>query len=269
VLQSSAQNLVPNPSFEDTLRCPSTPSGLASLSDSPPWTQASDGSPDLFHECHTGFAGVPSNAFGGQTARSGKAYAGFAPYDPDSTWSYREYIEAPLLSPLQAGTQYWVTFYVSRAGTTDYAIKEIGAHFSNGYHYSNIDSTLSLIPQIENSGGVLIDSSSWVKISESFIATGGEDHIIIGNFNRSQFTTSVQVKSENIDYSYYYIDDICVSSDSLECFNTVGIKELNNNKEKTLIRIVDIMGRETEDRPNALLIFIYSDGTTEKIFRVE
>ncbi len=52
---------------------------------------------------------------------------------------------------------------------------------------------------------------------------------------------------------------------------TVGVEELENGlvKVKELIKIVDITGRETEDRPNTLLIYIYSDGTAEKVFRVE
>ena len=29
------------------------------------------------------------------------------------------------------------------------------------------------------------------------------------------------------------------------------------------------MGRETEDKPNTMLIYIYSDGTTEKVYRIE
>lgn len=39
--------------------------------------------------------------------------------------------------------------------------------------------------------------------------------------------------------------------------------------DKTLIKIVDSMGRETEIKPNTLLFYVYSDGTTEKVFRVE
>ncbi len=48
-----------------------------------------------------------------------------------------------------------------------------------------------------------------------------------------------------------------------------SINESHMEFEKELIKIVDLMGRETEDKPNTLLIYIYSDGTTEKVFRVE
>jgi hypothetical protein len=49
---------------------------------------------------------------------------------------------------------------------------------------------------------------------------------------------------------------------------TEGLFELNGT-EKELVHIIDVMGKETEGKPNTLLIYIYSDGTTEKVFRVE
>lgn len=39
--------------------------------------------------------------------------------------------------------------------------------------------------------------------------------------------------------------------------------------EKKLLKIVDIMGRDVDPKPNTLLLYIYSDGSTEKVFSVE
>jgi hypothetical protein len=52
-------------------------------------------------------------------------------------------------------------------------------------------------------------------------------------------------------------------------YSSLGFNELSLNEQKSIVRIVDLMGRETEDKPNTLLIYIYSDGTTEKVLRVE
>ncbi len=49
---------------------------------------------------------------------------------------------------------------------------------------------------------------------------------------------------------------------------SVGLIELNESPRE-LIRIIDFMGRETENRSNTILIYIYSDGTTEKVFQAE
>ena len=38
---------------------------------------------------------------------------------------------------------------------------------------------------------------------------------------------------------------------------------------KTLIKILDPMGRETIFKPNTPLIYVYDDGSTEKVFSVE
>lgn len=51
-------------------------------------------------------------------------------------------------------------------------------------------------------------------------------------------------------------------------YSTAEINELHLN-ERQRIKIVDIMGRDSEDIPNTFLIYIYSDGTIEKVFRFE
>ena len=48
---------------------------------------------------------------------------------------------------------------------------------------------------------------------------------------------------------------------------TIGINELTTSKN--LIQILDMMGRETSFKPNTPLIYVYDDGSTEKVFSVE
>ena len=45
--------------------------------------------------------------------------------------------------------------------------------------------------------------------------------------------------------------------------NFTGIGELNNTP-KQLIKIVDVLGRETPFKPNTPLLYIYNDGTVER-----
>ena len=53
-----------------------------------------------------------------------------------------------------------------------------------------------------------------------------------------------------------------------DCSNsTIGINELTTTKN--LIQILDMMGRETPFKPNKPLIYVYDDGSTEKVFSVE
>ena len=45
---------------------------------------------------------------------------------------------------------------------------------------------------------------------------------------------------------------------------STGIDELINT-QKELVKIIDFMGQETKFKPNIPLIFIYSDGTRERV----
>jgi len=48
----------------------------------------------------------------------------------------------------------------------------------------------------------------------------------------------------------------------------ISLEELSNN-EVQLIKITDLMGRETSYAPNVSLIYYYSDGTIERVFKLE
>jgi len=53
-----------------------------------------------------------------------------------------------------------------------------------------------------------------------------------------------------------------------DCSNsTIGINELTTTKN--LIQILDMVGRETSFKPNTPLIYVYDDGSIEKVFSVE
>ena len=52
------------------------------------------------------------------------------------------------------------------------------------------------------------------------------------------------------------------------CPNVLGV-DLPSSKQKNLLRIYDVLGRETTFRFNTLLIYIYDDGSAEKVYVVE
>ena len=59
------------------------------------------------------------------------------------------------------------------------------------------------------------------------------------------------------------IDNLCMIQN-----NILSLKELKNTP-KEIVKIVDIMGREVGFEPNRVLFYIYSDGSSEKIFVVD
>lgn len=77
--------------------------------------------------------------------------------------------------------------------------------------------------------------------------------------------------SSNVDYTH----ELIYSNTAMwgECGNMedmfIGIEEISLTLQKELIKIIDLTGKETELLSNTLLIFIYSDGTREKVFIIE
>ena len=114
---SQGQNLVPNPSFEDVGSCTSFLPPWNSF-DLTNWYSPNAGSPDPYNPCFTSSWGLstPSNYMGYQVAHTGVGYAGIVSciQYKNEAGIYREYISNKLISPLQAGKKYDVSFYVVR-----------------------------------------------------------------------------------------------------------------------------------------------------------
>ncbi|MGQ0829919.1 MAG: gliding motility-associated C-terminal domain-containing protein [Bacteroidota bacterium] len=212
VINSFAQNLVHNYSFEDKTACPT---GIAQINLAVPWNSPTTGTPDYFHQCGIAAFGVPQNAVGYQYARTGIAYAGMGAYANQSP-NNREYVYAQLADSLMKGKKYCIIFFVNLANESQNSINSFGVYLSKDS--INIPNYLVLpyIPQISNSSSVMLnDTTDWVAISGSFIAVGGEKYITIGNFDDDANTTVTTVNSAGISKgAYYYVDDV-----SVECCN--------------------------------------------------
>jgi OmpA-OmpF porin, OOP family len=90
-----AQNLVPNPSFEEYFTCPGSYNYGLDHRLAPGWFTANRGTPDLFNACSKGDADVPTNWAGHSKAYSGVGYAGIYCY---TDTGYREYLQTELVS---------------------------------------------------------------------------------------------------------------------------------------------------------------------------
>lgn len=205
----SAQNLVPNPSFESNS---GIPTGLGQINLAIPWTCPTNSTPDYFHALAPGSTtvSVSANNFGIQQPATGQAYVGF---HARPTTLYREYVETPLSSPLVAGQTYQVSFYVSLADQCQWAIDKIGAYLSVGpVGPFTTAYTLPLSPQINNpSGSYIANKAGWTLVTGLYLASGGEDHLVIGNFFDNPSTTPLTGLTGVSTFSYYYLDDISVT----------------------------------------------------------
>jgi len=223
-IKADAQNLVLNPSFEDTIACTGTYAMPCNY-----WYWATYGSPDYFSEqpdinC---VVPAPQSTAGFQYARTGIAYVGlglFTQHIIPTFINKREYVGGILLDTLRQGHEYCVSFYVSVAEEFKYVTDGMGLYLSvdSAVDYT-INTNLSFVPQIENpAGNIIYDTLNWVQISGTYIANGGEKYFTIGNF-KDDANTMIDSTSSTGNSAYYFIDDVSV----IDC--TVGISEVNDN----------------------------------------
>lgn len=177
-----AQQLVPNPGFEEVTACPTFAS---MLNHAAPWFNPTQGTPELYHACAGSgtYAGVPANYSGGyQLPRTGGGFAGLYTFRADLP-EFREYIEVPLTEPLVAGRCYAFSMYVNMPNEFALACDAIGVHFSEGPLVAGNGTVLPVSAHIEHPAGVMItDSVGWTAVNGAYTAVGGEDHLTIGNF---------------------------------------------------------------------------------------
>jgi outer membrane protein OmpA-like peptidoglycan-associated protein len=223
---TGAQNLVVNPSFEEHRDCPRQLGNFNT--DLVGWTTPTLGSTDYFHGCSE-VMGTPENFNGTQIADFGQGYAGFYLYAPND---YREYMQAKLLSPLVEGMKYELTFFVSLAERSDFAINEFGVVFSEKPMKFEIQKDLSkrhLYSDTDNPFSYLEigyshfanDKKGWMLVSTTFTAKGNEGFMTLGNFKNNIRTRKFLIKKNAKQGAYYYVD--MVSLQPAGSASTTGI----------------------------------------------
>ena len=209
-----AQNLVPNPSFEEKNNCPNN---FNQINYTNYWFGTNDD--EYFNSCDTvapALVGVPQNRCGYQYAHTGDAYAGIYLFWINNN-DFSDYLEVELTSALIANKRYCVNFYVSLEDSERYAVDAIEAYFSKVPISITSWQTLPYHPQISNYGhGIISNKTDWTLISGDFIAQGCEKYITIGNFRLKDSLNYLYVGNGIEDLAYYYIDDVSV----IECDTT-------------------------------------------------
>ncbi len=220
-------NFVKNPSFEEYYACPD---GWNKIYLAKSWRNATDSimvlGMEYYHECGNVFidksAHLPNNTSFYQSPRSGKGMVGELLFNDKSEpmphplpFNYRDNLQGHLIKPLEAGKSYCVTFWVNSAEASGYVHNKIGAYLDNGAINFIADTAgeeiTSVTPQVYTNI-IIEDTMNWVKIEGSFVASGNETYITIGNFFPNSAVTTKYPNYWNVFYttSYYLIDDVSV-----------------------------------------------------------
>ena len=212
-----AQNLVPNPSFEQFSNCPQ---GSFSITDyAIDWIDPTNASSELLDTCeHTPY--IDFNNWPYIYPRSGGAMAGVFIKNnggscPVGTYSntYREYIEVKLTDSLQNNQLYYMEFYVAPSPYMMFGTHNISAAITDtllpgGSGGSSIVYS-SVQPQITPFANTCItDTSHWSRINGFLYGTGYEKYLTIGNFKVEDSLTLSVINPNGYCGVYYFVDDV-------------------------------------------------------------
>lgn len=238
VYGSHAQvNLVPNPSFENKINCPSalgeiicplnTPSPFLQTAEK--WISPVPNSPDYYNACATDSnAGVPANYMGYIPAHTGNAYAGIVVYSATAAGqqvNYQEFLQVQLDSALRPGQRYLVSCYARPAFVREpfssfkaMALQWINAGFTDSMmvQYTPPLLILSETPMQDTAKDFIADTTGWTYIYGYYIAKGGERWLTLGNFY-NKYPPLIEIYPLNGSpvssvHGYYMIDDVSVTT---------------------------------------------------------
>jgi len=220
-------NFVKNPSFEKLIKCPNE---WNQINQSEFWTCAVDTTgepryaPEYYNKCAGSDldAGVPNNLAAFQYPHSGDAYVGAhlyydnpPPFPSGLSTNWRDYTQGRLFKPLVAGQAYCVSFWVVMAEVSAYGHNSIGAYLDDGNINKRSpagDMITDVVPQVASTS-VIKDTMNWIKIQGSFVASGNETHITLGNFAKQEdvdTSSDFGYYTPMIQYSYFLIDDVSI-----------------------------------------------------------
>lgn len=241
-MASAQVNLLLNPSLEADPNFPVGCNDFKVLD----WTNPTTTTPDAYSSSNCSQYSVPLNRVGFQYPKLGIGYIGLAlgafNFNNQSLSEGKEYMQGQLSEVLLSGKRYCVgghvnltnpsaQFYINFPDRCCFttALDEVGALFSiqpQFYnHYTTIITDASISLKHE-SKPFLDDTLNWMQVENNFIAQGGEQHVIFGNFKLGiqinvQIQSSVDLDSFIVayysihneipgDYLYYYFDDMYV-----------------------------------------------------------
>jgi outer membrane protein OmpA-like peptidoglycan-associated protein len=192
-----AQNLVPDPGFENVRKLPVRKSNPISCTKN--WLCPTNGAGDYYHHDALRRASTPHNVFGRQKPHSGDAYGGICVRK-----NFIEYLETKLSDTLIKDREYLVEFYISRAERSIGSVKEFGALFRKKTIVGAPGIGLPVEPSVEVvRPGKYRSKRKWMKFSAVYLAEGNETVLILGYFNHEKLKKFKGV-------AHYYIDDVSV-----------------------------------------------------------
>ena len=270
----AAQNLVPNPGFEQSDTCLADEFGVLG----PHYWYRTNGTPDHLQSClpYGDFQGLPLNFHTYQEPFEGASCTGLYTYHQNGSTEYREWIMAPLLEPLVVGQIYYCSFWANAAfgGNAEYpqiwlANDQVGMRFTTtsvppwnvGDPYPVPPNHAHILyPQI------LSDTVGWTLVNGSFVADSAYQYLMIGQFFSNTLSDTLHFAPPGSVFWWYprgytLVDAVCVSASPEGCDLGQVVSEavamaptvypnpaldavVFGNASGAVVRVVDLLGQE-------------------------
>ena len=144
--------------------------------------------------------------------KDGIAYVGLRIYS-----DYREFVQIKLAQKLEESQKYYFEMWISWSDHSNYYAKRFGASiYRKKPSYTSDFYIFTNPPQIEindHKGIVQPDSTTWIKVSGVYRASGGEKYLTVGNFSTTHFKDRLKKKNWwGLNFwhheAYYFVDAI-------------------------------------------------------------
>ncbi len=154
--------------------------------------------------------------FGYQYPRNGKNYV-IASFFCSNCFGgeFREYLRNRLKQPLQAGKTYCAKYHMVNTNNSPLAIDKHGIYFGDSsldtINYCNTP-LFYITPHVENTSGIITDTLNWVPMTGTFVATGNEKYMVLGDFRTDAMTNTMII---NPTFSATLVNDVCIDDVSV------------------------------------------------------
>ena len=212
--QAQTFNLVPNSGFEDTnIKKLRSYGQMEEVSKD--WFSATEVPADIYGDGAKGDKiAIPTNDYGTQEPAAGLFYAGFRAYSKDPRLQ-RSYLEVQLPQMLDRDVMYCVSFDISLADLSRYAVNDIGVVVSDRKIEQPNLGDMILQPDVKQKTNKVFEyTEGWEKFCGTFVGTGQEEYIVIGCFGSRSDMTIEKVKrpvgltGPQLSHAYYFIDNV-------------------------------------------------------------
>ncbi|MGB1075198.1 MAG: OmpA family protein [Flavobacteriales bacterium] len=216
VSQDDGDNLVPNGSFENAdLKRLKKPGELELYCED--WFAATAAPLDLYAEgVKSEKVSLPNNERGNIEPAEGMVCAGFNAYTKDPR-SSRTYFEVELNDQLSKNQLYCVSFDISLADMSRYAVNGIGAVLSDRkLTQNNTGLMVRDADVIHETKKVHSFRDGWETVCGTVIGTGQEEFLIIGNFmgdrdvDDEKMGRPTGASGSQTNDAYYFLDNVKV-----------------------------------------------------------